>query len=82
MLIRLRVKLKEVLREKNLTEEKLADSTIIDLDVITKLAEGYTEHLTVEDLEMIATTLGITDIRELLELVDIDDFSKEQGLLM
>lgn len=55
---------------------------IINLDDISTLTERHVEHLSVEDLEMIATTLGITDIRKLLELMDIDDFSKEQGLLM
>lgn len=61
------IKLKEVLQERNITQKELANLTGIREASISELVRSSKTGVNKEQLGKIATALHITDIRELLD---------------
>jgi transcriptional regulator with XRE-family HTH domain len=84
--------LRDILRKRNMKQKELAELTGLRPNVISNLCRGTVERLYLDHIGKIATALEITDIRELMVLVeeedaewnslhyvqDIEDFEKEQ----
>lgn len=66
-----KVKVKEILEERKLTQKKLADISGIRESTISDIVRGSRTVINFEHLSKIAEALNITDIR------DIIDFEKD-----
>lgn len=71
-LVKVKLKLKEVLQDRKLTQKQLAELSDIREATISDIVRGARTVINIQHLESIANSLGITDIRELI------DFSIEQ----
>ncbi|MCM3705850.1 MULTISPECIES: helix-turn-helix domain-containing protein [Cytobacillus] len=67
---KIRVKLDEVLKNKDLTQKQLAEMTGLRAASISELYNNQRTSINKEHLQKIAEALNINDISELLELTD------------
>jgi hypothetical protein len=68
MKVVVKIKLKEILTERNMTQSELAKLSNLSETVISIFARGQGNSINKEYLSKIASALNIEDIRELLEL--------------
>lgn len=68
MKVVVKIKLKEILTERNMTQSELAKLSNLSETVISIFARGQGNSINKEYLSKIASALNIKDIRELLEL--------------
>lgn len=68
MKVVVKIKLKEILTERNMTQSELAKLANLSETVISIFARGQGNSINKEYLSKIASALNIEDIRELLEL--------------
>lgn len=66
--MKIRVKLRDVLQKRNITQKALAEETGLRQCTISVICNDKQTTVNKEQMGKIATALGITDIRELLEL--------------
>lgn len=64
----IKIRLKELLEEKMLTQKKLSELTGIRESTISDIARGSRTVMNFQHIAKIAQTLEIQDIRELIEL--------------
>lgn len=69
---RIRIKLREQLEARDMSQSKLADLADIRPNAISNLTRGYVDRLTISHIERIAEVLEINDINELISLEDAD----------
>ena len=67
---RIKIKLKEILSEKNMTQSELALAADIRPNAISNLCRGYVDRLSIDHLEKICATLDLDSINQLIELED------------
>ncbi|MGE7216608.1 helix-turn-helix domain-containing protein [Priestia koreensis] len=72
MPIKAKIKLKEVLKSRDLTQKQLAEMTGIREAAISSLVRNHMERVSLHHIEKIATVLEITNTNELIELVEED----------
>lgn len=65
---RIKIKLKELLVEKNMTQSELALEANIRPNAISNLCRGYVDRLSIEHLEKICETLELESINQLIEI--------------
>lgn len=65
---KIKIKLKELLEERNLTQAQLAEMSQIRPNAISNLCRGYVDRLSIEHLEKICDTLQLESISQLIEL--------------
>ena len=68
MKVVVKIKLKAILTERNMTQSELAKLSNLSETVISIFARGQGNSINKEYLSKIASALNIEDIRELLEL--------------
>lgn len=68
MKVVVKIKLKEILTERNMTQSELAKLSNLSETVISIFTRGQGNSINKEYLSKIASALNIEDIRELLEL--------------
>lgn len=68
MRVAVKIKLKEILTERNMTQSELAKLSNLSETVISIFVRGKGNSINKEYLSKIASALNIEDIRELLEL--------------
>ena len=68
MKVVVKIKLKEILTERNMTQSELAKLSNLSETVISIFARGQGNSINKEYLSKIASALNIEDIRKLLEL--------------
>lgn len=69
------VKLKEALEKRNMTQKELAQLAEIRESSISELSRGVRTGVNKDHLSKIATVLGITDIRDLIDFENGGDQS-------
>lgn len=69
---KIRIKLRDILEERSISQARLAEMTDIRPNAISNLARGYVDRLTIDHIERIADVLEINDINELITLEDAD----------
>ena len=67
--MRVELRIKEALEQRNLTQKAIAEMTDIRPAAISQLARGYVERLNLDHIQRIAVALKIEDINELITLV-------------
>lgn len=65
----IRIRLKELLEERGLKQKELAEMTGIRESTISDICRGSRTVMNFEHIAKIAEVLGISDIRDLIELV-------------
>ena len=75
-MIKIRLRLKEILTEKEITQTDFAKQSGIRPQAISVYLRNLAERWDVSILERMVQTLGLTDINELFELYD--DESQQQ----
>jgi len=68
--MKVNVRLNEVLKERNMTQKELSELTKIRPASISDLCNNVRTAINREHLAKVAEALNITDIRELIELMD------------
>lgn len=68
---KIKIALADLLIERELTQAQLAEKADIRPNAISNLARGYVDRLSIDHLEKLANALDITDIRELITIVDV-----------
>lgn len=63
----IRIKLKEILKEKNMTQKELAERTDLRPNVLSEMANNSRTTINKEHLEIVMDELGIEDLSEILE---------------
>jgi putative transcriptional regulator len=66
---RIRLKLREILKERNIEQKELAEKTGLSERAVSELCNNLTKRYPKEALERIADALEIDDVSELLEIV-------------
>ena len=67
--MRVELRIKEALEQRNLTQKAIAEMTDIRPAAISQLARGYVERLNLDHIQRIAEALNIEDINELITIV-------------
>lgn len=65
---KIKIKLKELLIDRNMTQSQLAELADIRPNAISNLCRGYVDRLSIEHLEKICEALQLESISELLEI--------------
>lgn len=63
----IRIKLKEILKEKNMTQKELAERTDLRPNVLSEMANNSRTTINKEHLEIVMDELGIEDLNKILE---------------
>lgn len=66
----IKLKVKDVLEKKNISQKKLAEMAEIRESTISDIVRGTRTVINFEHLAKIANALNISDIRELIDLVE------------
>lgn len=65
---KIRIKLAEILEERDIKQSKLAEMSDVRPNAISNLCRGYVDRLSIEHLEKISDALQLESISELIEL--------------
>lgn len=69
---KIKIKLDDILKERDMKQSKLAEIAGIRPNAISNLCRGYVDRLSIEHLEKICHALELQSISELIELEDED----------
>ncbi|MCM3274276.1 helix-turn-helix domain-containing protein [Paenibacillus elgii] len=69
---KLKIKLKEILKQRNMTQLELSKLSNVRQAAISELCRNERKEINLEQIERIATALNITKISELLEFQESD----------
>ncbi|WP_171355725.1 helix-turn-helix transcriptional regulator [Geobacillus sp. MR] len=72
---KIRLKLRDILNERDIEQKELAEKTELSVRTISELCNNITKRYPREALERIADALEIDDISELIEIVHEQDES-------
>ncbi|WP_306568576.1 helix-turn-helix domain-containing protein [Paenibacillus elgii] len=72
MMRKLKIKLKEILKQRNMTQLELSKLSNVRQAAISELCRNERKEINLEQIERIATALNITKISELLEFQESD----------
>lgn len=67
---RVRIKLVDILKEREMTQAQLAALSDVRPNAISNLCRGYVDRLSIKHLEKLCDALQLKDLSELIELVD------------
>jgi DNA-binding Xre family transcriptional regulator len=65
---KIKIKLKDLLIARNMTQSQLAELADVRPNAISNLCRGYVDRLSIEHLEKICEALQLNDINELIQL--------------
>lgn len=74
---RIRLKLKELLAERNMTQREFAELSDIRPSAVSAMCKGNQERLFVDHMVKIMQIMELTDLNQLLEVVEIETTKKE-----
>lgn len=69
-MVKVKIKIKEILNNRNLSQKRLAEMTGIRESTISDFVRGIRTVINIQHLETIANVLGINDIRELIDFIE------------
>jgi transcriptional regulator with XRE-family HTH domain len=69
-MLRVRLKVKDLIHKRGLTQVQLSELTGIRQAAISEMSRDIRENVSLRHLEKIANALNITDIREIIDIVD------------
>ncbi|WP_340031149.1 helix-turn-helix transcriptional regulator [Paenibacillus sp. FSL K6-1122] len=72
-MLKVKIKIKEVLKQRNLTQKQLESMSGVSQARISKLTKEDRQEVNLEMLTRIAAALGITDISELIQFEEVPD---------
>ncbi|GMX65899.1 hypothetical protein Elgi_51700 [Paenibacillus elgii] len=72
MMRKLKIKLKEILKQRNMTQLELSKLSNVRQAAISELCRNERKEINLEQIERIAKALNITEIGELLEFRETD----------
>ena len=67
---KIRIRLADILKERDMTQAQLAALSDVRPNAISNLCRGYVDRLSIEHLEKLCHALELKDLSELIELVD------------
>lgn len=70
---KVKIALADVLKARKMTQAQLAEKADIRPNAISNLTRGYVDRLSIDHLERLANALDISDIRELITIIDEKD---------
>ncbi|WP_145409264.1 helix-turn-helix domain-containing protein [Paenibacillus xylanexedens] len=79
-MLKVKIKIKEVLKQRNLTQKQLESMSGVSQARISKLTKEDRQEVNLEMLTRIAAALGITDISELIQFEEVPDIENEPTL--
>lgn len=65
---KINIRLKEILKERGITQSELSQSTGIRPNAISSLCRNYVDRLNIDHLERICDELGISNMNDLIEI--------------
>ena len=68
---KIRIKLADILKERNITQSKIAEDAEIRPNAISNLCRGYVDRLSIEHIEKLCHALKLESVSDLIELVDV-----------
>lgn len=68
--MKLQVKLKQLLKDRDITQKELAERTGLKPSVISELANNQRSSINRNYIELVAKELGVKDIGEIIELTE------------
>lgn len=74
---RIRIKLKELLAERDMTQKDFAEKADIRPSAVSAMCKGNQERLYVDHLVKAIEVLELNDLNQLLEIVEIETTKKE-----
>lgn len=74
---KINIRLKKILEQRDLTQLDISQATGIRPNAISNLCRNYVDRLTIEHLERICEELNISDMNELIEIIDIPEENKK-----
>ena len=78
---KIHIKLKEILKERNMTQAQLAALANIRPSAVSNLCRNYVDRVAIEHIEKICNALALESVSDLFELVDIlEDIDDENPL--
>lgn len=75
----LRIKLKDVLKQRNVTQRQLESMSGVNQARISQLCKPGRQEINLVILEKIATALDITDISELIQFEEVADKQHDES---
>ncbi len=73
MRYRVKIRLKDLLYERGLTQKQLAEMAGIQENTVSDITRGVKTSINIKHLEKIASVLEISDLREIIDLAKIDN---------
>lgn len=67
---KIRIKLADILKEREIKQSKIAEMAEIRPNAISNLCRGYVDRLSIEHIEKLCHALELKSVSELIELVD------------
>ncbi|QLG38707.1 helix-turn-helix transcriptional regulator [Paenibacillus sp. E222] len=74
----LRIKLKDVLKQRNITQRQLESTSGVNQARISQLCKPGRQEINLGILEKIAAALDITDISELIQFEEVADTENDE----
>lgn len=65
---KLKIKLKEILTARNMTQAELAEIANVRPNVVSNLCRGYIDRIAIEHIEKICDALQLDSVSQLFEL--------------
>ncbi|WP_339236303.1 helix-turn-helix transcriptional regulator [Paenibacillus sp. FSL R5-0517] len=76
----LRIKLKDVLKHRNITQRQLETMSGVNQARISQLCKQGRQEINLNILEKIAAALDITDISELIQFEEVPDTQHDESI--
>ena len=70
---KIHVKLKDILKERGITQLELSQATGIRPNAISNLCRNYVDRLNIDHLERICDELDIEDMGQLISITNVED---------
>ncbi|WP_211175623.1 helix-turn-helix transcriptional regulator [Paenibacillus sp. SZ31] len=77
-MLKVKMKLKDVLKERNLTQKQLESMSGVNQARISKLTKDDRQEINLDMLIKIANALNITDISELIQFEEVSDTDEHE----
>jgi putative transcriptional regulator len=73
MMKKVKINIKDLIRKKGISLRELSRLTDIRHAALSELSSSKRQNINFEHIEKIATELNLTDIREIIDIVDVED---------
>lgn len=77
--VKAKLVLRQLLQERGITQKELSKLAAMREATVSKLSRGFVDRVELEHISKIANALGITDISEIIKLVEDDGYPDDKG---